>query len=115
MQQAGLFVRNAHHLRLVRVEVTNQRGPAFDIADSSGIEISSCSTPLPDDGHPVIRLKNVDGAFIHACRAPSETSVFLRIEGNKTCNLTLSGSSLAPGAVQFGEDVTPEIVKLTSS
>lgn len=115
MQQAGLFVRNARHLRLVRVEVTNQRGPAFDIADSSGIEISGCSTPLPDDGHPVIRLKNVDGAFIHACRALSETSVFLRVEGNKTCNLTLTGSSLAHGAVQFGEDVPPETLKLTSS
>ncbi|HJR80657.1 MAG TPA: glycoside hydrolase family 28 protein [Anaerolineales bacterium] len=39
MSQAGFFIRNARHLRLEHVEVTGQRGPAFDIDGSTEVEI----------------------------------------------------------------------------
>jgi polygalacturonase len=39
MSQAGFFIRNAHRIRLDHVEVTGQRGPAFDIDDSTEVEI----------------------------------------------------------------------------
>jgi polygalacturonase len=39
MSQAGFFIRNARGLRLEHVRVIGQRGPAFDIADSTDVEI----------------------------------------------------------------------------
>ncbi len=39
MSQAGLFIRNARRIRLERVEVTGQRGSAFDIDGSTEVEI----------------------------------------------------------------------------
>ena len=39
MSQAGFFIRNARHLRLEHVDVTGQRGPAFDIDNSTEVEI----------------------------------------------------------------------------
>lgn len=39
MSQAGFFVRNARRIRLERVEVMGQRGPAFDIDHSTEVEI----------------------------------------------------------------------------
>ena len=39
MSQAGFYIRNARRIRLEHVEVTGQRGPAFDIADSTAVEI----------------------------------------------------------------------------
>ena len=39
MSKAGFFIRNAHHLRLERVEVTGQIGPEFDIDNSTDVEI----------------------------------------------------------------------------
>ncbi|RPJ21556.1 MAG: glycoside hydrolase family 28 protein [Chloroflexi bacterium] len=39
MSQAGFFIRNVHHLRLEHVEVTGQRGPVFDIDNSTEVEI----------------------------------------------------------------------------
>jgi len=39
MSQAGFFIRNARHLRLDHVEVTGQVGRAFDIDNSTDIEI----------------------------------------------------------------------------
>jgi len=39
MSQAGFFIRNARRIRLDHVEVTGQRGPAFDIDNSTEVEI----------------------------------------------------------------------------
>jgi polygalacturonase len=39
MSQAGFFIRNVRRLRLEHVQVTGQRGPAFDIEDSTDVEI----------------------------------------------------------------------------
>ena len=39
MSQAGFFIRNARRIRLEHVEVTGQRGPAFDIDDCTEVEI----------------------------------------------------------------------------
>jgi polygalacturonase len=39
MSQAGFFIRNARRIRLEHVKVIGQRGPAFDIEDSTEVEI----------------------------------------------------------------------------
>jgi polygalacturonase len=39
MSQAGFFIRNARRIRLEHVQVTGQRGPAFDIDGSTEVEI----------------------------------------------------------------------------
>ena len=39
MSQAGFFIRNARHIRLEHVEVTGQVGKAFDIDNSTDVEI----------------------------------------------------------------------------
>ena len=39
MSQAGFFIRNARRIRLEHVQVTGQRGPAFDIDDSTEVEM----------------------------------------------------------------------------
>ena len=39
MSQAGFFIRNARRMRLEHVQVTGQRGPAFDIDGSADVEI----------------------------------------------------------------------------
>ncbi len=39
MSRAGFFVRNARRIRFHGVEVTGQAGPAFDVADSTDVEI----------------------------------------------------------------------------
>jgi hypothetical protein len=39
MSQAGFLIRNARRIRLDHVQVTGQRGPAFDIDGSTEVEI----------------------------------------------------------------------------
>ena len=69
------------------------------------------SSPAPDASQPVIRLENVDGAFIHACHAPGSLRHFLQVEGERTRAIVLSGNALADGAVQAGASVPPGEVK----
>jgi hypothetical protein len=119
MRRAGLFVCNARGLRLHNVEVREQLGPALSIADSAGVEISAGTTRTPAADAPVILLRDVDGAFVHGCRASADTGVFLQVEGQRTSDIVLRGNSLArarqpfqaaeavpPGAVWHDEVVT---------
>ena len=98
---------------LARVRRDHPRGPAFDIAESAGVDLCACGSPALDADEPVIRLENVDGAFIHACRASAETKLFLQLEGGQTREIVLSGNALAAGAVQTGASVPPDAVRFT--
>ncbi|HEY3232607.1 MAG TPA: glycoside hydrolase family 28 protein [Roseiflexaceae bacterium] len=95
MQRAGIFVHNARRLRLHHVEVTGQLGPAVALADSADVEISASTTRTPVDGAPVVLMRNVDGAFVHGCQAKAGTGVFLRVEGESTTGIVLSGNELS--------------------
>jgi polygalacturonase len=118
MCRAGLFVRNARGLRLHNVEVTGQLGAALSIADSTDVEISAGATRTPPEDAPAILLRNVDGAFVHGCRASAGTGVFLQVEGASTRAIALRGNNLArarqpllvaddlsPGAIWYDEIV----------
>jgi polygalacturonase len=95
MQQAGFHVRNARRLLLERVEITGQRGPAIQVADSSLVEISASGSPTPCNGEPVVRLSNVRDAIIRNCRAVEGTDTFLELGGAGTRDITLIGNALA--------------------
>jgi hypothetical protein len=110
MQRAGFFVRNARKLRLHDVEVTGQLGPALMLADSTDVDIRAFTTHTPCAdaalgtrapstagavSSAVIRLSNVDGAFVHGCQASAGTEVFLQTEGETTQGIVLSGNDLS--------------------
>jgi hypothetical protein len=95
MQRAGIFARNARGLRLHNVDVSGQLGPALSLADSADIEISAGITRTPSVGAPVVLLRNVDGAFVHGCRAGAETDVFLQVEGERSHAIVLAGNDLS--------------------
>jgi hypothetical protein len=110
MRRAGLFVRNARGLRLHNVEVTGQLGPALTLIDAADIGLSASATHTPDAGAPVIRIKNVQGAFVHNCQASAGTDVFLHVEGENTREIVLDGNHLARArrALFIAPDVPPD-------
>jgi hypothetical protein len=107
MRRAGFFARNARGLRFHNVEVTDQLGPAFVLTDVEDADFSACTTRTPPVDSPVIRMEDVDGAFVHGCRASAGTDVFLRLEGEKTAGVVLQGNDLARAGqpVSLAEDV----------
>jgi polygalacturonase len=112
MQRAGFFVRHARGLRFHNVEVTGQLGPALMLADAADVEIMASTSHTPSTDAPVIRMRNVNGAFVHGCQASAETEVFLQVEGENTKGIVFSGNHLARAgqALYVAEDVHPGTV-----
>lgn len=95
MQRGGFFAGNVRGLRLHRVEVTGQDGPALCVADAAGLEISASTFAAPSNGAPAMQLRDVTGAFVIGCRAAPGTEVFLQVEGERTSEVVLNGNYLA--------------------
>lgn len=112
MRRAGFFVRNARELKLHNVEIRGQLGPALILADSADVIVSASTTHTPCAGAPVIRMSNVDGAFIHGCQASSGTDTFLQVEGENTRQVVLHSNHLsrARQPLRIAGDVHPETV-----
>jgi len=112
MQRAGLFVRNAHHLRLHNVEVTGQLGPALRLADSTDVEISAVTTHTPPNDAPAFQFANVQNGFVHGCQAQAGTDVFLAVEGERTGGIVLRGNHLARArqAIRIAAEVDPSAI-----
>jgi polygalacturonase len=109
MLQAGFFIRNTHHIRLDHVEVTNQIGMAFDLGDSTDVEINASGTSTPDQSAPIFRLQNLSDVCIHHCRTMG-AGPFLHFEGSKhnfQHHLTLTGNVVTPEQIKFVEIPIP--------
>lgn len=113
MQQAGFYIRNAHGVRLERVQIHNQSGPAFDIADSNQIEICACNGSTADTTHPFICLEDTSDVFIHSCRSDSVLDTFLSVSGSRTENILLHGNAVnaCKNDVQYSDGVEKAVVR----
>ena len=112
MARGGFFVRNAHGLRLHNIEVSGQLGPALSIADSADVEVSASRSRTPAVDAPVILMRNVEGGFIHGCRAAADTSLFLQVQGENTTGIVLVGNDLSRARQPFqtAAEVRPDAV-----
>jgi hypothetical protein len=112
LQRAGFRVWNARGLHFHNVEVSDQRGPAIALTDVSDVEISACTTPTPDPEAPVLHMEDVQGAFVHGCRAPAGTGTFVQSKGKGTAEIVFAANDLhrARQAIHLGEGVHPESI-----
>ena len=109
MQRAGFCARNVRGLRLRDVEVSGQVGPALTVEDAVEVEVNGGLTRTPDADAPAIQMRNVDGAYIHGCRAGE--GAFLRLEGKETRGVMLRNiRGLGRDAIRLSEEVPPDAV-----
>jgi len=108
--RAGFHVHSVQRLRLHNIEVSEQLGAAFYLSDVSDVDLSACTTPTPQADSPVIELRDVRGAFVHGCRASTGTGPFLRVAGEASRDICLSGNDLksADQAFTLDREVDPQ-------
>jgi hypothetical protein len=70
-------------------------GIALVADDVIGLGVDSLQARASAKGEPVLQFINVRDAFIHCCRAPEKTAVYLDLRGPQTASIELSGNSLA--------------------
>lgn len=113
----GLYCRHVKGLRLkdlaFRVAQQEQR-PVLLCDNVNDLRISGLSSTPTQGSEPAVKLVETKGAWISDSIAPAGTNAFLRIEGEKSGNILLSGCDLrgANKAVELGTGVSQNTIAL---
>jgi len=98
---AGFVCDSVAGLDLQNVQSNVDKGPAFDLRNCRNLELSGIKTTKPHAGDPVVRLENIEGAFIRGCSAFPGTGSFLEIAGENTKGIVLIGNHLSVAQNSF--------------
>jgi hypothetical protein len=116
----GLYCRHVKGLRLRDLEfqaVEAEARPAVVCDDVSDLEIAGLRSASVSSGQPVVKLAQVQGAWLRGCQAPAGTKTFLQVQGDKTARVALTHSNLsgAGQSVEQGPDVPKDAVTIASN
>jgi len=94
----GFYVRHAknvnfHHIELEFEEDDHRPAMVFD--DVSDLEIFDIDAESSPKAKAMMWLKQVDGAFIHGCRPSRTIAKLIRLDGDKSDNVTLMNNDLS--------------------
>lgn len=99
--EVGFVCDSIDGLDLQNVQLNVDKGPAFDLRNCKGLELSGVKTTKPHAECPFVRLENIEGAFIHGCSAFPGTGSFLEISGENTKGIVLVGNHLSAARNSF--------------
>jgi len=99
--QVGLVCDSTVALELNNVQINTTKGPAFTITNCKNIELNGIKTTNPQAEGPVVRMENVQDAFIHACRALPGTDSFLELNGPANRDIHLIANNLSAAKNSF--------------
>jgi hypothetical protein len=90
--KAGMKAYNTTGLELHNVQVSAENGPAFQVKDSSNLELDGVSSAKPLATAPVIRLDRCKGAIVRQSKAFPGTGTFLQTGPGELKTLVLEGN-----------------------
>jgi polygalacturonase len=116
----GFYCRHVRGLRLRQIEVTaapSEARPAIVCDDVTDLEIQGLRPASVTGPQSVVRLAQTRQAYLHDCWAPTNTGVFLEVQGAKTEQIVLSQSNLvgAQKALETSGEVPAGAVVLSGN
>lgn len=107
--EVGFICDNVEGLELQNVEVNAGKGSPFEISSSKDIELRGIKSTKPKADKPVVRMENVQDAFIQGCRVFPGTGTFLELAGKNSEKILLIGNDLSAAKNRFVlKDNAPE-------
>jgi polygalacturonase len=106
--KVGLIGNYTDGLELHNVQLNSEKGPAFQVENSTNLELDRVSTRRPLADTPVIRLDNTPGAIVRDSKALPGTGVFLSAAPGELKNLQLEGNLLLNARTPLEEKTNPE-------
>jgi polygalacturonase len=108
----GFYCRHVKNLRLLNTQVSfaqEDLRPALVCEDVTGLRISDFAAP---NTNPVMVLRDARDAWLEANRAPQGNQVYLRLEGQRTENISIAANDLRASKtpLDLGPGVRPESV-----
>ncbi|HUV68548.1 MAG TPA: glycoside hydrolase family 28 protein [Terracidiphilus sp.] len=105
--RVGLIGNYSDDLELHNVQLNTEDGPAFQVENSTNLELDDVSTQMPHADAPVIRLDNTPGAIVRNSRAFPSTATFLATAPGELKNLQLDGNLLGNAKIPQEEKPNP--------
>ncbi len=108
----GFSVRHAKNISLRHVDLSFQHDdarPAMICDDVADLEIAGFDAQgIPSTAGGLLHLKQTRGAWFHGCRLKRPTPTFLRVDGDRSAQISLLGNDLsnAKNSVKSGSDVS---------
>ena len=99
--EVGFSCDSVAGLELQNVQVNAEKGPAFDLKNCKNVELHRIKTTAPRADDPVVRMENVEDAFILGCRALPGTGTFLELTGEATKGIILTANGLSAAKNSF--------------
>ena len=99
--EVGFLCDSVEGLELNNVEVNAGKGSPFEISHCKDIELRGVKSTKPKADKPVVKMKNVQDAFIQGCRAFDGTGTFLELAGKSTDKILLIGNDLSAAKNHF--------------
>ncbi len=90
----GLEADHTDGLELHNVQLNPESGPAFQVENSTNLELDGVSTRKPLLDAPVIRLEKTPGAIVRDCKAFPGTNTFLSTPPGEMKNVILKENLL---------------------
>lgn len=103
--ETGMKASNTIALELHNVQVNADKGPAFLIRDSKGLELDGVSTRKPLADVPVIRLDNCSAVIVRNSKALLGTGTFFSTAPGELKNTILEGN-VVHNAKKATEEIT---------
>ncbi len=114
----GLYARHVRGLRLRGLDfgaVADEARPAIMCDDVKNLDVDGLRSSETTSGQPVVQLMQTRSALLRGCSAPAGTRTYLRVEGDQSGGIVLTGSSLAGAEkpVEVAGEALPSAVSLT--
>jgi polygalacturonase len=106
--KVGLIGNYSDDLELHNVQLNVEKGSAFQVENSSNLELDNVSARKILTGTSVIRLDNTPGAIVRNSRAFPGTGVFLSTAPGELKNLLLQGNLLGNAQTPQEEKINPD-------
>ncbi|UCG55687.1 MAG: glycoside hydrolase family 28 protein [Phycisphaerales bacterium] len=99
--QVGLISDSVVGLELQNVQINAEKGPPFYLKNCRDLRLSAVETTKPQPKDPVIRIENIQDAFVSGCRAFPGTGNFLEVCGKTTKGILMVANDLSAAKNRF--------------
>ena len=113
----GFYVRNARGVKFHNMDLGFEKRddrPALVFDDVNDLEICGLDAQGSPSAQALIRLRQVEGAFIHSCWPRNKVTTFIRVDGDRLNNVALMNNDLSEveQILEKGENVKKNAVYL---
>ena len=105
----GFLVRHAREVAFHHVQIDTGEGSALIAVDTEGLDLDGFGTGAPHSESPAVDLRDVKDVFLRGSWAPRGTDTFVRVGGESTRNVVLSGNQFRQA--RRGVNVAKEAAK----